>query len=64
MQSPAGPARPAMPSPPPLKLNKSRDPLGYLIELFRSNNAGNDLKASLKNMCNVIKNTLKNILKI
>ena len=38
-----------------LKLNKSRDPLGLGNELFRPNNAGNDLKLAVLKMMNQIK---------
>ena len=38
-----------------LKPNKSRDPLGFGNELFRPNNAGNDLKLAVLKMMNQIK---------
>ena len=40
-----------------LKNNKSRDPLGYCNELFKPNNAGQDLKHAALKMSNKIKNS-------
>ena len=49
-----------------LKSNKSGDPLGYINEIFKFNIAGSDLRASVKNMCNSIKEkmTVPDILQI
>ena len=40
-----------------LKKNKSRDPLGYANEIFRSEVAGSDLKIAILKLMNKIKDT-------